>query len=132
MNERIFSLEEAVSFLPWLREELGTILTWYQDVEIRRARVRELIPETRKNGSESTGSQMSNDMEDVGELLKLIKEKIDLITGQGIIVRDPPHGLVDFPSERDGKAIYLCWMIDEEYLEFWHPRDTGVAGRQPL
>lgn len=49
-----------------------------------------------------------------------------------IEVRDPEQGLIDFPGERDGELVYLCWRLGEDRVAFWHPRDTGFAGRQPL
>jgi hypothetical protein len=57
-----------------------------------------------------------------------LKELTDL----GIVVRDPSSGLIDFPAERDGEEIYLCWRLGEETIAWWHPPDTGFAGRQPL
>jgi hypothetical protein len=41
-------------------------------------------------------------------------------------------GLVDFPGERDGRPIYLCWRLGEPEVEYWHELDAGFAGRQPL
>lgn len=50
----------------------------------------------------------------------------------GIQVRDPERGLIDFPSERGGEPVFLCWRLGEERVAYWHPRDTGFAGRRPL
>ena len=41
-------------------------------------------------------------------------------------------GLVDFPSLRAGRMVYLCWRVDEETITHWHESDEGFAGRQPL
>lgn len=49
-----------------------------------------------------------------------------------IEVRDPEQGLIDFPAERDGRETFLCWRLGEERVGFWHPRDSGFAGRAPL
>lgn len=50
----------------------------------------------------------------------------------GVVVRDPSTGLVDFPAERDGEQIFLCWRLGEDAVAWWHPTDSGFAGRQPL
>src|SRR3954447_3395964 len=49
-----------------------------------------------------------------------------------IVVRDVVRGLVDFPALRDGEEIYLCWLVHEPEIEFWHELDAGFAGRRRL
>jgi hypothetical protein len=51
----------------------------------------------------------------------------------GIIVKGIEEGLVDFPHLRQGgEEVYLCYQIGEETIHFWHPLETGYAGRKPL
>jgi len=61
-----------------------------------------------------------------------IQSILDEIAGLGVILRDLGTGLCDFPAQRDGEPVYLCWRLEEAEVRWWHPRDTGVAGRQPL
>jgi hypothetical protein len=49
-----------------------------------------------------------------------------------IVLRDLERGLIDFPSIRDGREVYLCWEEGEDRIEFWHDLEAGYAGRQPL
>jgi hypothetical protein len=49
-----------------------------------------------------------------------------------IVLRDIDRGLIDFPAVRDGEEVYLCWLLDEEEIGFWHRPDAGFAGRRPL
>jgi hypothetical protein len=49
-----------------------------------------------------------------------------------IVLRDVDRGLVDFPALRDGREIYLCWLVEEEEIAFWHEPGAGFAGRRPL
>ena len=51
---------------------------------------------------------------------------------RGILLKDPDRGLVDFPVLREGREVYLCWLLGETTIEFWHDIDAGFAGRQPL
>jgi hypothetical protein len=52
---------------------------------------------------------------------------------QGIILRQLPNGLVDFPSPADdGDVRFLCWKTDEADIEWWHRPEDGFAGRQRL
>jgi hypothetical protein len=50
----------------------------------------------------------------------------------GVEIKDLERGLCDFPSLRDGRVVYLCWLLGEDSIEWWHDTDTGFSGRQPL
>ncbi len=41
---------------------------------------------------------------------------------RGILLRDPETGLVDFPAERDGERVFLCWRLGEDRVAFFHER----------
>ena len=42
------------------------------------------------------------------------------------------RGLLDFPTTIDGQEAYWCWQAGEAEIEWWHPRDTGFAGRRRI
>jgi hypothetical protein len=50
----------------------------------------------------------------------------------GVELKDYVQGLVDFPAEREGRVVYLCWRLGEPAVEFWHEVDAGYTGRQRL
>jgi hypothetical protein len=70
-----------------------------------------------------------------GELLGLM-QRIGLLVQQiqeaGVLVKDLDRGLLDFPSEREGRIVFLCWEYGEPELAYWHDIDAGFGGRQPL
>ena len=49
-----------------------------------------------------------------------------------ILLRDLDRGLIDFPSIRDGREVYLCWIDGEDDIGYWHELDAGYGGRQEL
>ena len=49
-----------------------------------------------------------------------------------VVLRDLERGLVDFPSLREGREVYLCWEEGEQSIGFWHDLEDGHAGRRPL
>ncbi len=51
---------------------------------------------------------------------------------RGIVLRDIPTGLLDFPAVVSGRQAWLCWRLGEESVGFWHDTDEGFAGRRPL
>ena len=50
-----------------------------------------------------------------------------------IVLRDISRGLIDFHCRGDDGVIYfLCWLRDEDDLEWWHLPEEGFAGRKRL
>ena len=49
-----------------------------------------------------------------------------------IEIKDPERGLIDFFSEREGETVYLCYLLGEPELAWWHRMSDGFAGRRPL
>ena len=49
-----------------------------------------------------------------------------------IALRDISTGLLDFPAEADGHAIWLCWRLGEATVAMWHAQDEGFAERRPI
>lgn len=65
-------------------------------------------------------------------LVTELEEIVHTIEEGGAVLKDVQLGLVDFPAERDGETIYLCWQFGESEIGYWHRPDEGFAGRQPL
>lgn len=72
------------------------------------------------------------DMAPDGLRLPLTTEDVAAIMAAGVEVKGPVEGLVDFPTEIEGGEAYWCWQVEESELEWWHPRDTGFAGRRRI
>jgi hypothetical protein len=124
MAEKLFAKPEADALLPRLRAILAGLQRLASSDELVDNR-QHLVDVGRSNGSAEAAAKL---MDSAAELRGLLAE----IEAAGVILRDPESGLCDFPAERDGEEIYLCWRLGEDQVSWWHPRDTGVAGRQPL
>lgn len=122
--EHLFDKAEADARLPRLRELLGRL----QEAATSESSVsgrRQLAQAGRSNGSPAAAAGAFR-------AALAIQEILDEIEAMGVIVRDAASGLCDFPAMRAGEPIYLCWRLDEAEVTWWHPRDSGIAGRQPL
>jgi hypothetical protein len=119
---RYFSLEEAASLLPRVGPLLESLQEAHALMDDRYELVMNSVP---TNGGGATHREFLDASARAADALKQL-------TDLGIIVRDPSSGLIDFPAERDGVEIYLCWRLGEETIEWWHPPEAGYAGRQPL
>ena len=56
-----------------------------------------------------------------------------LLAVDGVVLRDPDRGLVDFPARSpSGRRYWLCWVVGEPAVTWWHWPEDGFAGRTPL
>jgi hypothetical protein len=61
-----------------------------------------------------------------------LRDDLTALAELGILLRDPESGLVDFPSERDGRRVFLCWQLGEERVAWFHDEHAGFTNRRPL
>jgi hypothetical protein len=61
-----------------------------------------------------------------------MRQLVGQLASSDIVLRDIDRGLVDFPTIRDGREVYLCWQLGEESVSHWHDLESGFGGRQPL
>src|SRR5437016_1721608 len=113
MPEKFYSVEEANALVPKLKPLLERIRAT-QDALAKDKTVAAVREKASHNGGGLPGRHLSQLQE------------------WGIVLRDPSIGLIDFLHQREGKTVCLCWKLGESRVEWWHPVDTGIAGRQHL
>jgi hypothetical protein len=123
---RVFTLGEARSLMPRLRKllarvstERGVLLDMRVEIDLAREKAAE------GGGGSTFGPTYITH-------LIAFSEAVQEIEYLGVHVKDMRTGLVDFPYDRDGHIVYLCWKPDEDEIGWWHEIDAGFAGRQPL
>lgn len=115
--------------MPAVREAMGELKREKKKLDDLRRQLRQLTPAMRGNGH----ANEAQDLEDqIHEQIMVLREGLEAIGDAGVLVKDIDMGLVDFPSMRDGRIVYLCWVIDEPDILYWHDIDAGFQGRQPL
>ena len=65
-------------------------------------------------------------------LAEQARQHVSAIAAAGVELKSIEDGLIDFPTHIDGVAAYWCWRVGEADIGWWHPRDTGIAGRRPI
>ena len=124
VHERHFTRAEANSLLP----QLTTLLSRLRDAkdELTDSEAHEALSEAAPtNGGGEHGSR-------VGIAFLEVRRLIDTVEQAGIVLRDIDRGLVDFPTLRDGREVYLCWELGENEVAYWHDLEGGYGGREPL
>ena len=122
---RLFTVEEANALLPKLRELL-------EDVALHRDSLREKAPHLEpilKSAGSNGGGRIGSEYGVAAYNLYLAIERIREL---GVLLKDLDMGLLDFPHEREGRVVFLCWHPPEERIEYWHEIEAGYQGRRPL
>ena len=132
MSETSFTPEEANALLPWLEERFSRMMPVRDELAVRQENLLELLRQRLGNGSASKEDDIVGAQRDVDRLTQRLQRDLREIAGRGIIVQDLGRGLVDFPSHRQGREVYLCWLRGEERVSHWHETDAGFGGRQSL
>ena len=123
--DRYFTEGEANALL---RELLRDI----EDLMATRNRIVEIRPELESGLQKALGNGGSQATGELLSLMRRVKRSVERIQGTGVLVKDLDRGLLDFPAERDGRIIFLCWQYGEPTVAYWQDIDAGFAGRQPL
>ncbi len=129
---KLFTLDEADRLLPWLRERLTKLLEAQRQLEPVMTELRQFMEKARHNGGGHKGWELAGREGELRKLSTAYEGLVQEISNRGVLIKDPSIGLVDFPTRRDGREVYLCWRLGEDRVAYWHEVDAGVAGRQPL
>lgn len=124
MAERLYTVEEANALLAELRPLLERI----RETETVIANDRSLAA-VREKASHNGGGMPTGK---VMKAARQLERDLSQLAEWGVILRDPSIGLVDFLHQREGKTVCLCWKLGEPKVEWWHPIETGIAGRAHL
>ncbi len=123
---KLFTFEEASKLLPDIIPKLAEIKKLYFVIENLRGDARAAAGASNFGGGMVGGGAYVNTLYLVGKLTTELHEI-------GIEVKNPRRGLIDFPSLRGDRVVYLCWQEgDGDKIEWWHEIDAGFAGRQPI
>jgi hypothetical protein len=119
---RLFDVEEARRFVPFLLDSFGRIRQWVEQARAVTAML---------EGKTLTGEDPESLRGQVEDAVGRVREEIARLEEAGITVKDV-EGLVDFPAMMGDRHVLLCWKYPEESVDFWHELEAGFAGRQPI
>lgn len=126
---RVFSILQANRALPLVRRIAEDIVVQYRRWQ---EKVREFEMVTSQSTANAPDPRAERLQREVQELAAEIDGYIGELTDLGVEFKDYERGLVDFPGERDGRPVYLCWQLGEPEVRFWHELEAGFTGRQPI
>jgi len=122
--ETFYSVDDANALLPTVRPLLERIRA--QQAELAKDKSLALVREkAAQNGGGTPSRHLS-------QLAQTMEKDLRQLQEWGIVLRDPATGLIDFFHKREGETVFLCWRLGEGKIEWWHPVNTGIAGRERL
>ncbi|POB11621.1 DUF2203 domain-containing protein [Sulfobacillus sp. hq2] len=133
MVARQFTVDEANQLLEPLRELLTTLQTLQRQARLKYEEMRDIREVGyRKDGNLIMLSDYQLAKQEFDQVVADANGVLADINQMGCRVTDVEMGLVDFPSEREGEPIYLCWKMDEPSVLYYHGVDEGFSGRKRL
>jgi hypothetical protein len=132
MAERSFTPGEANNALSEVRpvaERLVAVRTRMRELERAQGT---LVTAIGGNGGGYAASDLNAAQSELGGLADAALACVERLEELGVVLKDLDLGLLDFPSERDGEEVLLCWRVGEDSVVFWHGLADGFAGRKPI
>jgi hypothetical protein len=127
-SPRRYSIEEANALIPQVR---AVIL----QVAVEQRRLADLHAAIRRfqagNGDPGAAASANRLEQQATQLEDEMRSLLEVLSRMDVQLRDIETGLVDFPGERDGHDVWLCWRLADPSVAFWHGTDEGYASRKP-
>jgi hypothetical protein len=130
--DRSFTPAEANSALEEVRpvaERLVAVRARMRELEQSQG---ELVTAIGGNGGGYAATDLNAAQAELAGLAEAAVACVERLDELGVTLKDLDLGLLDFPSERDGEEVLLCWHVGEESVSSWHGLEEGYAGRKPI
>jgi len=125
-DQHCFTPQEASKLIPDIRLKIKEL----RDRKKMIAALHDEIERYRLLGIRTT--VMAEKAALLDSLVETMTRKITELEDLGLQVKDLDSGLVDFPAERYGEKVLLCWRYGESEVSYWHKPNEGFNGRKPL
>jgi hypothetical protein len=129
---RLFTPDEANALLAEVRPLAERLVERKRALDEAEALRAELLGRIAGNGGDLTPSDVAEAVARVDREAAAIGALVEELQGLGVQVKDLALGLLDFPWEREGEVVLLCWRVGEDEIGYWHALEEGYAGRKPL
>ena len=132
MAERSFTPDEANNALGEVRpvaERLVSVRARMRELEHSQG---ELVTAIGGNGGGYAATDLNTAQTELAGLADAALACVDKLEELGVVLKDLDLGLLDFPSQRAGGEVLLCWHVGEDMVTTWHGLEEGYAGRKPI
>jgi hypothetical protein len=129
---RVYTLEEARALLPRVVPVLQQLREVFKALRAMEAETSAAAGGASGNGHLGEDPWAEGGQNRIEELNRALRRLAAQLEAWGVELKDPEKGLIDFYTRRQGELVYLCFMLGEDDIAYWHSLQAGFAGRQPL
>ena len=122
--KKLYTVTEAEKTLPYVSAVTAELCDLYREIQVQ-SRLHNATPKAEAEKRRDLRARIKQRAERLHECQ-------EELLALGLLVKDYELGLVDFPSELEGRPILLCWEQGEERVSHWHEVDAGYRGRRPV
>lgn len=122
----LFTPQEASKLIPDIRPKVKELIDRKKAVEQLHGEIE------RYNLLGFRTPEVAERAAQLDALVDDMTRRIEELEDFGVKVKDLEFGLVDFPAERYGEKVQLCWRYGEPEVSFWHESREGYDARRPL
>jgi hypothetical protein len=127
-QRRTYTIEEANERIGEVRAVLLQLAVEQRRLDAAHAEMHRRLEGNGNPDASAAASRHEAEVVSIGDGIRALIGHLDEL---GIQLRDAEMGLVDFPGERDGEPVWLCWRLSDPAVAFWHRTDEGYARRRP-
>jgi hypothetical protein len=125
-DRHLFTPQEASKLLPDIKPRLKELVERRKVVATLHAELE------RYNLLGFRPAEVSEKAARLDSLVEGMSKKVDELEDLGVFVKDLDYGLIDFPAERYGENVLLCWRYGEPEVSYWHGTSEGYDSRKAL
>lgn len=125
---QLYTVDRANRTLPLVRRIVEDIVREHERWQDAIARL-DLLMATSTDTVDLRVVALEKEVQTIARDIDAFQAELEALDIQ---LKDRRLGLVDFPTELDGRRVLLCWRLGEPSVQYWHDEDAGYAGRQPL
>ena len=126
---QLFTVDHANRTLPLVRKIVDDVVREHRRWQEAIVELDLLVSGVRADLPDSRATALEREIQRIAREIDQFEHELATL---GIQLKDRRIGLIDFPSEMDGRRVLLCWQLGEESVQCWHDEASGYAGRQPL
>jgi hypothetical protein len=125
---RRYTIDEANALVPEVRAVLLQLAVEQRRLDAAHADMHRRLA---ANGDPDAAAEANRSETQVARIGEGMRGLLAHLEELGVQLRDTEMGLVDFPGERDGQPVWLCWRLADAVVGYWHGTDEGYATRRP-
>ena len=126
---QLFTVDQANRTLPLVRRIVEDVVRQHRAWQDKIVELDLLVSAANTDQSNARAAALEREIRRLATELDGFDAELAQI---GVQLKDRRIGLIDYPSELDGRRILLCWRLGEPSVQYWHDVNAGFASRQLL